>query len=96
MNAFVDLTRGDIVIYWGRCIQFPQWIHAFKFVHTEYAALPTDVEKWWRYVSHTLRRVCVRYSQSGRVISTETDEGSQTNAERLSHSRKLTNANGDV
>ena len=78
----VDLTPGymfhHIVVYWGRCIQFSNWISAFQFVYKKYAALPSDVENWRRYVSHNLRRV---FSQSGRIISTETDERSQTTAE---------------
>ena len=38
------------------------------------------------------RGVCV-FSQSGRIISKETDEGSRTTAD---YSRKMTNANGNV
>ena len=39
----VDLTLGDmfhhIAVYWGRCFQFPSWMHAF--VRKKYAALIT-------------------------------------------------------
>ena len=34
--------------------------YTFKFVCKKHAALPYDVDNWWRYVSHNLRRVCVR------------------------------------
>ena len=33
---------------------------AFKFVYKKYAALPSDVDNLWRYVSLNLRRGCVR------------------------------------
>ena len=45
MDDSVDLTLGDmfhhIAVYWGLCLQFPSWIHAFKFVRKKYAALIT-------------------------------------------------------
>ena len=50
-----------IVVYWGRYLQFPQWIHAFNFVYKNYATLPSDVENWRRYVSHNSRRGYVRF-----------------------------------
>ena len=81
----VDLTPGDMflhtVAYWGRCLQFLSWIHAFQFVYKKYAALPPDVEKWRRYVSHNLRRGVFVFSQYGCIIPSETDERSQTTAE---------------
>ena len=81
------LPPGDmfhhIVIYWGRCIQFPWWIHAFKFVtrNTQHCH-PTLKNGGDKFHIIYVGGVFV-FSQSGRIISTETDERSQTTAEWL-------------
>ena len=80
----VDLTPGDIVVYWGRCLsvsvmdtRFQVCVQEIRSIAKAHPKLTNGGDRFRIIYVGGVFAFC----QSCRIISTETDERSQTTAE---------------